>query len=373
MTEIAVIETIRLWTTGVLISLEGLWSDIAIAALIFLAFLLVRGLFTGFVFRIISNFSAKTKTEVDNYILQAFENPLRAFIVIIGVYLSLTYLPLNDYQQLLLVQFFRSALIVLTAWGAYNLTDNYAHKIIGEKFKLDQILTSFLSKMSKFIVIALAVSVIVQEWGYDINGFIAGLGLGGLAFALAAKDTLANIFGGVVIIVDKPFSVGDWIYTPSVEGTVEEVTFRSTKIRTFANALVTVPNSELANQPITNWSRMKKRRITFHLGVTYTTPQDKLRKCVRAIRSMLETHPEIHRETIFVRFERFSDSSLDIFLYFFTNTTVWSEYLAVREEINFKILEILEQEGVSAAFPSRSIYFENPIPKGSDLEMRDEK
>jgi len=143
-----------------------------------------------------------------------------------------------------------------------------------------------------------------------------------------------------------------------VEGTVEDITFRSTKIRTFAQALVTVPNSSLANEPITNWSRMGKRRITFHLGVTYSTTRDKLEKCVKSIRKMLEEHPGIHKETIFVNFERFNDSSLDIFMYFFTNTTNWGEYLNVREDVNFRIMEILEQEGVSVAFPSRSIYIE---------------
>jgi MscS family membrane protein len=166
------------------------------------------------------------------------------------------------------------------------------------------------------------------------------------------------MFGGMVIFLDKPFTIGDWISTPSVEGTVEDITFRSTKIRTFAHALVTVPNATLANEPITNWSRMGKRRITFHLGVTYTTSRSKLEKCVQAIRAMLEEHPGIHKETIFVYFERFNESSLDIFLYFFTNTTDWKEYLSIREDVNFKIMQILEQEGVSVAFPSRSIYIE---------------
>jgi MscS family membrane protein len=354
-------ETVALGVTGAVTALETLGWDIAVAAAIFLAFLLLRKLFTRFVFKIILRLASKTKTEVDDHILRAFESPFRALVVIVGIYASLAYLPLTAHQDLLLVKFLRLGLIVLTTWGLYNLADNYSFETIGRKFAFDRTLTSFLAKILRFVIIALAVSVIVQELGYNINGLIAGLGLGGLAFALAAKDTLANIFGGVIIIVDKPFSVGDWIYTPSVEGTVEEVSLRSTKVRTFANALVTVPNSELVNQPITNWSRMKKRRITFHLGVTYTTPQDKLKKCVQTIRSMLETHPDIHQETIFVRFDRFGDSSLDIFLYFFTNTTVWSEYLAVKEEINFKILEILEREGVSVAFPSRSIYFETPL------------
>jgi len=211
------------------------------------------------------------------------------------------------------------------------------------------------------IIIALAIVIIVQEWNYDISGLVAGLGLGGLAISLAARDSVANIFGGVIIILDKPFAVGDWIMTPSVEGTVEEMSLRSTRVRTFANALVAIPNAVLANEAITNWTRMHKRRVSFHLGVTYTTPRQKLQTCVNRIKDLLENHPEVHPDLIMVRFEQFAGSSLDIFIYFFTKTKVWAEFLAVREEINFKIMEILEQEGVSIAFPSRSVYFENRL------------
>ena len=227
--------------------------------------------------------------------------------------------------------------------------------------KIDKILLPFLSKVIRFIIIVLALSVILQEWDYDINGFIAGLGLGGLAFALAAQQTLANLFGGIVIITDKPFSIGDWILTPSVEGTVQDINFRSTKVRTFAQAVVTIPNATLANEPITNWTRMGKRRITFNLGVTYSTPKEKLEICVQEIKNMLQKHPGIHPETIFVNFDSFGASSLDIFLYFFTKTTNWGEFLQIKEDVNLKIMSILEKEGVSIAIPSTSIYFKNEL------------
>lgn len=164
-----------------------------------------------------------------------------------------------------------------------------------------------------------------------------------------------------MIILDKPFSIGDRIGTSSVEGTVEEITYRSTKVRTFAQALVTVPNSTMANEAITNWSKMGRRRITFNLGVTYTTPRFRLETCIARIEKMLREHPQIHQETIFVNFDRFNESSLDIFLYFFTVTTNWGEYLKVREDVNLKIMAILEEEKVSIAFPSRSVYFETPL------------
>ena len=144
-------------------------------------------------------------------------------------------------------------------------------------------------------------------------------------------------------------------------GIVEDINFRSTKIRTFEQAVVTVPNSTLANEPVTNWSRMDKRRITFNLRLTFDTPRDKIEKCVTDIREMLQNHPAIHPETIFVFFDSYGDSSLNIFLYFFTRTTVWEEYLRVKEDVNLRIMAIMEKEGVSVAFPSTSIYFENEL------------
>lgn len=282
-------------------------------------------------------------------------------MVVLGLYLILMVLPLNPAYTNFVLKVFRSCIVVLVAWALYVMVESFVAESFKARFGVNNILVPFVYKAARFIIVVLALMIVAVEWGYDVNGLITGLGLGGLAIALAAKDALSNIFGGIIILLDKPFTIGDWISTPSVEGTVEDITFRSTKIRTFAQALVTVPNATLANEPITNWSRMGKRRITFHLGVTYSTPRYKLEKCIKDIRQMLEKHPEVHKETIFVYFEKFGESSLDIFLYFFTKTTKWQEYLTVREDINFKIMEILEREGVTVAFPSRSIYLENTV------------
>jgi len=339
--------------------------DASIALGIFFLFLLFRKIFTRYIFHMILKLTTKTKTDLDEQILRAFEKPLRAFLIIVGLYISFSYLPLNGHMNEILLRVFRSFLIILLAWGLSNLVGSTVLWIewLGKKynFEIDIILIPFFSKLLKFTIIALTITIIAEEWGYRIDSLIAGLGLGGLAFALAAKDTVGNVFGGVVIITEKPFTLGDWIETPSVEGTVEDITFRSTRIRTFAQSLVTIPNSTLANEPITNWSKMGKRRITFHLGLTYSTSKEKMEKVIKAIKHMLENHDEIHQETIFVRFDRFNDSSLDLFLYFFTKTTNRAEWLRVKEDVNLKIMEILEREGVSVAFPSTSVYFETPL------------
>ncbi|WP_233713612.1 mechanosensitive ion channel family protein [Lederbergia citri] len=201
-----------------------------------------------------------------------------------------------------------------------------------------------MSKAIRVIIVAIAITVIAQEFHYDINGFVAGLGLGGLAFALAAKDALANLFGGIIIITEKPFTIGDWISTPSVEGTVEDINFRSTKVRTFTQALVTVPNATLADQPITNWSKMGKRQISFSLKLPLDTSKEKLERTIRRIEELLKAYPGIHPDTIHVTFDKYLVDGYEIFLYFFTKSTEWGEYLKVKEDVNYKILDILKSE-----------------------------
>jgi MscS family membrane protein len=218
------------------------------------------------------------------------------------------------------------------------------------------------------MVVALTISIVAYEWGYNINGFVAGLGLGGLAIALAAKDTLSNLFGGLVIITETPFTIDDWIKTPSVEGTVEDINFRSTKIRTFEQAVVTVPNSTLANEPITNRSRMGKRRITFKLSLDIRTPKDKLLAVAADIRELLADHTEIDKETSLVHFYEFAPSSLDLLLYFFTKTTTYQEWLEVREDINTQILAILETQKVLLGVHSQKIYYEPSYRERKRLE-----
>ncbi len=340
------------------------WTGLLIALAIFLGFLLFRNIFTKTVFTRVLRWAGNTGAEWINSLLQAYERPLRIFWVVIGLYLALQYLP-NAGWEGFFNKLFRSAVILLIAWGLFNFSGVSSSWLVrlGERYDLqvDRILIPFLSKVLRVLIIALTFTVLAQEWGYRIEGLIAGLGLGGLAISLAAKDTLANLFGGLAIITEKHFTIGDWIQTPSVEGTVEGITFRSTLVRTFDQALVTIPNSVLANEAIKNWSKMGKRRVTYHLGISYLTPREKIQRCVQKIRQMLQEHPEIHPETIFVSFDRFNESSLDIFLYFFTKTTVWGEYLRVKEDCNLRILEILEEEGVNLAFPSRSLYLETSL------------
>ncbi|WP_188208175.1 mechanosensitive ion channel family protein [Alkalibacillus aidingensis] len=345
--------------------------EIGIAVGIILVFLLLRKFFTVYVFKFLKKIAKKTRTELLDYIFDAYERPFRWFFIIIGIYAAAFYFPYIDQENELFRQLIQASFIIIITWGIFNLASGSSLMLmkINDKtsLEIDEILIPFLSKAIRFVVVAISLSIVLQVFGYDVSGFVAGLGLGGLAFALAAQEVIKNLFGGVVIITEKPFSIGDWIATPSVEGTVEDINFRSTLIRTFSESLVTIPNSTLSNEPITNWSEMGKRRIYFNLGVEYRTPKDKLETVVQRIRDLLENHEGVHPETIFVRFDQYNDSSLNIMLYFFTKTTVWAEYLEVKEEINFKIMEILNEEEVSIAFPTRTLYLDTEEDAASRL------
>lgn len=333
--------------------------NIGISIGILLLFLLARKIFLKYILKFIQKLSKKARTPFFTHVFNSIEQPIGFVFIVLGLYVALWYFPYINQSGSLVVKIFRSLIIFTISWGFYNLSS--ASSVLFEKIRdrfdinMDQILIPFLSKGLRFIIIAITFSIIAQEFNYDVNGFVAGLGLGGLAFALAAKDAIANFFGGVVIIMERPFSIGDWIQTSSVEGTVEDITFRSTKVREFTQALVTIPNATLANAVITNWSKMGKRRVTFHFGLHHDTPKQKIHDIIDKVDQFIRNHPGVHEDTIFVKLDQFDVNSLDVFIYFFTKSTVWAEYLDVKEEVNFKILEIIENEGVSLAFPTSTL------------------
>lgn len=337
------------------------WGTVVTSVVIALVAIVFSKIFSTYILRIVRRFTRRTKTDLDDKLIQALNKPLAWLIIVLGFYFAIKVYGLNPVESINLAKALRSALVIVVAAGLYRLAPTLTD--ISNRFRVqfDRIVRPFLTRVLRFVIVALAIAMTAEEWGFKVGGFLAGLGIGGLALALAARDSLANLFAGFVLVTERPFSIDDWIKTPTVEGTVEDITFRSTKIRTFSQALVIVPNSLLANEAITNWTKMGKRQITFRLGVSYRTTRDQLQQCVDEIRKLLQNHPETHDETIMVNFDAYGSSSLDIFLYFFTKTTVWAEFLAVKEDINFRIMEILERLGVDVAFPSQSIYFETPL------------
>lgn len=330
---------------------------------IFFFFILLRRPFAQLSIEILHKASAKTDNALIQTVITVIEPPLRLIIVLVGFYAMFAFLTLTPELDAFLMHFFRSMFAFTLFWALYRISNSFSDYLGTHRENLVSTLRSdlilFFIKVVKFVLVVMGFVIIVQEWGYNFTGFLASLGLGGLAFALAAKDTAANLFGSLVIFSDKPFDVGDWVMTPDVEGTVESIGMRSTRIRTFEKALVAVPNAILANSPITNWSRMTMRRIKMTIGLTYATSAEQMQNILGDIRTMLKNDEEINQQTIMVNFTDFQDSSLGIFCYFFTNTTNWQEYLMIRERINLQIMKIIEQNKASFAFPSQSLYIES--------------
>ncbi|MBA9026533.1 MULTISPECIES: mechanosensitive ion channel family protein [Bacillaceae] len=347
-------------------------NHVAISIGIFLLFLIFRKIFAKYVIALLLKVSQKAPHTFFYHIFLSFEKPIQWLFILLGIYVSVWYFPYLDHAHVLFIKLVKSTIIFIVGWGLYNLTSSsrlvFARLNERFNFEIDKILIPFLSKVLRVIIVVISFSAIAEEFDYNVIGFVGGLGLGGLAIALAAKDAIGNLFGGIVIITEKPFTIGDWVLTPSVEGTVETITFRSTKIRTFAQALVTVPNAKLANETITNWSEMGKRRIVFNISVTYETPKDKLEDVIKQIEYMLKNHVDVHQDTIVVKFDKYGIDGLDIYLYFFTKTTVWIEFLKIKEEINFEIMDILDNEGVSLAIPNRRLYVDSKLEANSKVE-----
>ncbi|NPA81550.1 MAG: mechanosensitive ion channel family protein [Epsilonproteobacteria bacterium] len=333
---------------------------------IFLLFLIFRKLFSLIVIKTLQRLVRKTQTSIDDKILRVVSGPLKFAFVIIGLYLGFDYMGISsDFVQKLI----RSLIIFTIFWFFYDLVTALESSIykFAKKFgkEMYREIGAFFVKTLKIFVFSVGLVAILQEWSINVSAFLASLGLGGLAFALAAKDTAANLFGGLTILADSALKIDDWIKVGSVEGTVEEIGLRTTKIRTFEKSLVTVPNQMIANNPIENFSRRGIRRIKMRVGLTYSTSRETMQKILEDIKSMLKSHPGIAQNaTMLVNFDEMQDSSLSIFVYTFTNTAVWSEYMDIREDVNLKIMEIVEKyEDADFAFPSQSIYVEK-LPKG---------
>ncbi|NPA53201.1 MAG: mechanosensitive ion channel family protein, partial [Aquificae bacterium] len=323
----------------------------------------------------IKRFVKKTKTDIDDKILQVFLKPLRFTFIIFGLWFALVILGIkNEITQHII----RTLFTFTFFWIIYNSIHIFEDSILKLTGTFGQSVSkeigNFIIKSLKIFVVILGGVAILQEWGINVTTFIASLGLGGLAFALAAKDTAANLFGGLTIIADKALKIGDWVKIGSVEGIVEDIGIRTTKIRTFEKSLLTVPNSYIANNPIENFSRRNVRRIKMVIGITYDTPREKIIAIVEDIRNMLKNHPGISKNhSLLVFFDEFGDSALNIFIYTFTNTASWSKYLAIKEDVNLKIMEIVEKHGSSFAFPSQSIYIEKVPEKLTFFNMNNEE
>ena len=332
------------------------------------AILLFRICYRFFILRLAAYLKHRYHYDFIDSFVKAFNHPIQTFLWILAFYSFIVLSPLNPFSQHpAFDKILRSSLIICLIWGVYNLCDA-GHGLIMQLLKrsslhIDETLAEMLSALAHMICVMFGIVLVANEWDYDITAFVASLGIGAMAIAFAAKDSLANIFGSLVIITERPFVIGDWISANNVEGIVESITFRSTCIRTFYQELVYVPNNLLSNTPIINYTQRQKYRIQFMLGLTYSTTREQMQEVCQQIRNLCERLDEIYNDGIDVNFFEFGDSSLNIRIVCYAKAPNNSVYLRAREKFNLEVMKILEENGVSCAFPSRSVYFETPIPE----------
>ena len=224
--------------------------------------------------------------------------------------------------------------------------------------KMDDQLIPFIVEIAKIITYIFALVIVMGNvFEIDITALAAGLGIGGIALAMASKESLENLLGSFTIFFDQPFTVGDTVTVGAVTGTVEKVGFRSTRIRTFDKSLVTVPNKKMIDAELDNLGMRPVRRVKFNIGLTYETTPEKIKVIVTDIQEMINQHPKTNQEGK-VRFQEFGSSSLDILVMYFVDSPKWNDLIDVKEDVNYKIMEIVKKHNSDFAFPSTTVYLQ---------------
>ncbi len=312
---------------------------------------------------------ADTATVWDDALLAAANQPLRVMIWLLGLGFAAEIARQQSHAGIfdLIEPVRRVGIVVILTWFLVRAIKqaelNYSKVHAGDHNALDLTTLTALGNLGKISIIITGVLVGLQSMGYSISGVLAFGGIGGIAIGFAAKDMLANLFGSLIIFLDRPFKIGDWIRSPDreIEGTVESIGWRMTVIRTFDRRPLYVPNSVFSTITLENPSRMTNRRIYETIGIRYDDFAV-MEAITREVRAMLLAHPEIDTtRTLMVNFTRYGDSALDFFVYTFTKTIVWEEFHAIKQDVLLKIGEIIARHGAEIAFPTSTVHLQvNP-------------
>ncbi len=337
--------------------------QILAALLVFLFFLLIRSLFTRYVLGALSRLGRRTETALDDSLLESLREPLRFVPVLMGIFFATRLLDLDADAEAFVYNINRSLVAFTLFWALFRVSVPVGNAVTRSSRLLTAAMGEWLVKFARLVFVAIGAATILELWGIAVAPIVAGFGLFGVAVALGAQDLFKNLIAGLFVLGERRFEPGDWIQVDGVvEGTVLQIGFRTTTIRRFDRAPVYVPNARLADNAVTNFSRMSHRRIRWMLGLEYRTTLEQLREIRDGIeRYILESDEFADPRDVatFVRIDSFNDSSIDILLYCFTHTTVWGEWLEIKERLAYRIKEIVEAAGTGFAFPSRSLYLEN--------------
>ncbi len=337
-------------------------SEIVIALLIFLFFLFLRGIFSKFVIKRLEKYVSKTTNNFDNSLVFSMEGPAKFFPIVLGFFVSTSYLTIENQAAEFLETTNRSLITILIFWTFHQLIGplSVVIKSIGDLISRD--LVNWIIKAIKVLIFILGVAAVLELWGIKIGPIIAGLGLFGVAVALGAQDLFKNLISGILVLVERRFQVGDWIFVEDViEGTVESIGFRSTVVRRFDKSLATIPNFQFAEKAVINNSQITNRRINWIIGLEYRTTSKQLSDIKKEIEEYIkksELFTTSDNTILSVKIDQFAASSIDIKLICFTKTKQYLEWMKVKDILAIEIKNIVEKHKASFAFPSTSIYVE---------------
>ena len=368
---VALTSSLPAWAQDGLAYISEIWNQgaygftygqiVTILAIILFS-LIIRGIFSRVVVRGIARAASGTETQFDDALVKAVATPLRIVPVILGIYFALQYAQVGGSAAEIDDKVLQSAITLAVFWTLSRTVNALEFIFVGLRDTLSPAIIDWMVKLLQVILIVLGFGAVAQIWGIAIAPLIAGLGVFGIAVGLGAQDLFKNLIAGILIMSEKRFHPGEWIKVDGVvEGTVEKINFRSTLVRRFDKSPVFVPNAKLSDNPVTNFSRMSHRRIKWVIGVEYRTSVEQLKYIRDEIEAWLWNDDRFAKPpeaALFVRVDRFNDSSIDFLIYCFTHSTNWGEWLAIKEEFAMACYDIIERAGTGFAFPSRTVYMQ---------------
>jgi len=348
---------LSVWQKGIL----GVdFFQIIIGLGIFVIFLVFRGLISKLIIKKLEIISKRTTNKLDDTFVKAMEGPARFLPIVLGVFFASYYMSFSDETRSFVDNINRTLITILIFWIIHQIIEPISYILSGLDKILTRELVGWIIKSLKILVFILGAAAVLELWGIKIGPIIAGLGLFGVAVALGAQDLFKNLISGILVLVEKRFKIGDWILVEGIiEGIVEKIGFRSTVIRKFDRSLAIIPNFQFAENAVINVSQTTNWLISWMITLQYDTTVDQL----KTIRNQIEEHINKNEDFdtsigIAVRVDKFSDSSIDMYVRCFSKTDDWEEWLSVKEKLALEIKQIVEKNGASFAFPSQSIYVE---------------
>ena len=337
-----------------------------LSLLLLAAAILLRRVVTGIIFDRLKRLAAKTRTTLDDKMFPALEGPVATLIMVAGIVAALKVLKLSAASDSYISRGSTVAFSVVLFWGmlrAFSALLDHGREIAVARQMGIAAFMPWIKKALISLFVVFGVLLVLQSLDYDVKAMLAGLGIGGLAFALAAQDTLANLFGSIVVAIDQPFKIGEFVKIGGVMGGVEDIGLRTTKLRAVDKSLIIIPNKTVAAETVTNLARFTQRRTEQVIGLTYDSRPEQMQEIVDEIRRLILKEEYIDPTSVMVFFRDFSASSMDIWVVYVTRDADFQKHMRLRQKLNLEFMRAIEARGLSFAFPTQTVHFDGEIAR----------